>query len=65
MFYRFRDRKRWPQFLDFCKQLRRRFPAGKIYLVCDNYGPRGKAEVTHGALITTSNWSTRPPMRPG
>ncbi|MGW5366678.1 IS630 family transposase [Actinopolymorpha pittospori] len=46
MFYRFRDRKRWPQFLDFCKQLRRRFPAGKIYLVCDNYGSHGKTEVT-------------------
>jgi transposase len=46
MFYRFRDRKRWPQFLDFCKQLRRRLPAGKLYLVCDNYGPHGKAEVT-------------------
>jgi transposase len=45
MFFRFRDRKRWPQFLDFCKQLRRRFPAGKLYLVCDNYGPHGKAEV--------------------
>jgi hypothetical protein len=46
IFYRFRDRKRWPQFLDFCKQLRRRFPAGKLYLICDNYGPHGKAEVT-------------------
>ncbi|WP_285488196.1 IS630 family transposase [Amycolatopsis taiwanensis] len=45
MFYRFRDRKRWPQFLDFCKQLRRRFPTGRLYLVCDNYGPHGKAEV--------------------
>ena len=45
MFYRFRDRKRWPQFLDFCKQLRRRFPGGRLYLVCDNYGPHGKAEV--------------------
>ena len=46
MFYRFRDRKRWPQFLDFCKQLRRRFSTGKLYLVCDNYGPHTKAEVT-------------------
>jgi transposase len=46
IFYRFRDRKRWPQFLDFCKQLRRRFPTGKLYLVCDNYGPHTKAEVT-------------------
>jgi hypothetical protein len=44
MFYRFRDRTRWPQFLDFCKQLRRRFSAGKLYLVCGNYGPHGKAE---------------------
>jgi len=39
MFYRFRDRKRWPRFLDFCKQLRRRFPTGKLFLVCDHYGP--------------------------
>ncbi|WP_027944756.1 IS630 family transposase [Amycolatopsis taiwanensis] len=46
LFYRFRDRKRWPEFLDFCKQLRRRYPAGKLYLICDNYGPHGKAEVT-------------------
>jgi transposase len=45
MFYRFRDRKRWQEFLDFCKQLRRRFPAGRLYLICDNYGPHGKAEV--------------------
>jgi transposase len=46
MFYRFRDHKRWQEFLDFCKQLRRRFPVGKLYLVCDNYGPHQKAEVT-------------------
>ncbi|WP_460515333.1 IS630 family transposase [Flindersiella endophytica] len=44
MFYRFRDHKRWPQFLDFLKQLRHRF-AGKLYLICDNYGSHGKAEV--------------------
>ena len=44
--YRFRDRKRWPQFLDFCRQLRRRFPTGGLYLTCDNYGPHGKDEVT-------------------
>lgn len=44
--YRFRDRKRWPQFLDFCRQLRRRFPTGRLYLICDNYGPHRKAEVT-------------------
>ncbi|MET9315374.1 IS630 family transposase [Kribbella sp. NPDC003505] len=45
MFYRFRDRKRWREFLGFLKQLRDRFPAGKLYVVCDNYGPHKKAEV--------------------
>jgi hypothetical protein len=46
MFYRFRDRKRAREFLDFCKQLRRRFPSGRLYVVCDNYGAHQKAEVT-------------------
>ena len=45
LFYRFRDRKRWREFLGFLKQLRDRFPAGKLYVVCDNYGPHKKAEV--------------------
>ena len=45
MFYRFRDRKRWTEFLGFLKQLRARFPTGKLYVVCDNYGPHKKAEV--------------------
>jgi transposase len=45
LFYRFRDRKRWTEFLDFCRQLRRRFPTGRLYLICDNYGAHQKAEV--------------------
>ena len=45
LFYRFRDRKRWTEFLDFCRQLRRRFPTGRLYLICDNYGAHRKAEV--------------------
>ena len=45
MFYRFRDRKRWQEFLGFLKQLRGRFPTGKLYVVCDNYGPHKKTEV--------------------
>jgi hypothetical protein len=45
LFYRFRDRKRWTEFLDFCRQLRRRFPTGPLYLICDNYSPHHKAEV--------------------
>jgi hypothetical protein len=46
LFYRFRDRKRWPEFLEFCKQLRTRFPAERLFIVCDNFAPHGKAEVT-------------------
>lgn len=48
-----------PQFLDFCKQLRRRFPVGTLYLFCDSHEPHAKAEVanwcaTHGiALVYT------------
>ena len=45
MFYRFRDRKRWREFLNFLRQLRRRF-AGKLYVICDNFSPHKKAEVT-------------------
>jgi transposase len=45
MFYRFRDRKRWTEFLGFLKQLRARFPTGKLYVVCDNFSPHKKAEV--------------------
>jgi transposase len=45
MFYRFRDRKRWQEFLGFLRQLRARFPAGRLYVVCDNFSPHRKAEV--------------------
>jgi hypothetical protein len=41
-----------------------RFPTGMLYLICDNYGPHGKAEVTdwcagHGIelVYTPSNAS--------
>lgn len=63
MFYRFRERKRWPQFLDSCKRLRR-LPEGKLHLICDNYCPHAKAEVAawcpaHGIepVYTPSNTS--------
>jgi hypothetical protein len=46
MFYRFRDRKRWQEFLAFCKQLRARFPTGRLYIVCDNFSPHKKDRVT-------------------
>ncbi|GAA1205045.1 hypothetical protein [Pseudonocardia alaniniphila] len=40
-----RDRKRWTEFLGFCRPLRRRFPSGRRYLVCDNDGAHQKAGV--------------------
>lgn len=46
MFYRFRDRKRWTEFLDFLRQLRKRFPTGKLYVICDNFSPHKKQQVT-------------------
>ena len=46
MFYRFRDRKRWQEFLAFLRQIRARFPTGTLHVVCDNFSPHRKAEVT-------------------
>jgi len=45
MFYRIRDRKRWIEFLEFLRQVRRRFPSGRLYLVLDNYGPHNTTQV--------------------
>jgi transposase len=45
MFYRLRDRKRWQEFLSFLRQLRARFPHGRLHVVCDNFSPHRKAEV--------------------
>lgn len=45
LFYRFRDRKRWAEFLAFLRQLRRRFPTGRLFVVCDNFSPHRKTEV--------------------
>jgi len=47
MFYRLRDRKRAIEFLAFLKQLRARIPAGKLYVICDNFSPHKKTDVTH------------------
>jgi hypothetical protein len=45
MFYRIRERKRWIEFLAFLRQLRRRFLAGRLSLILDNYDPHKKAQV--------------------
>lgn len=44
-FYRFRDRKRWQEFLGFLRQLRARFPTGRLHVVCDNFSPHHKQQV--------------------
>jgi transposase len=46
MFYRFRDRKRWQEYLGFLKQLRARFPTDRLHVVCDNFSPHQKDQVT-------------------
>jgi len=45
MFYRFRDRERWQGFLGFLRQLRVRFPTGRLYVICDNFSPHKKSQV--------------------
>ena len=65
LFYRFRDRKRWREFLEFCRQLRRRFPTGRLYLICDNYGPHRKEEVRTWCAATASSWCSPRPTPPG
>ena len=45
MFYRIRDRKRSSEFLDFLRQIRRRMPTGRLYVVLDNFSPHKKVEV--------------------
>src|SRR5690606_6762519 len=43
--YRIRERKRWREFLGFCKILRRRWPGQRLYLVLDNFSPHKRSEV--------------------
>ena len=45
LFYRLRDRKRWAEFLGFLRQLRTRFPSGRLLVVCDNFSPHHKQQV--------------------
>src|SRR5690606_12539299 len=45
LFYRLRDRKRWQEFLSFLRQLRVRFPPGRLHIVCGNFSPQLDAEV--------------------
>ena len=65
IFYRIRERKRWREYLAFLKLLRQRWPAGKLYLIVDNFAPHKYPDVTTWAaasdtelvyLPTNSSW---------
>lgn len=45
MVYRIRARKRWREFLDLLKVLRRQWPTGRLYLIVDNFSPHLRREV--------------------
>lgn len=65
MIYRIRERKRWREFLSFLKILRARWPGGRLYVICDNYGPHQYPDVRTWAaghnielvyLPTSASW---------
>lgn len=45
MLYRIRDRKRWREFLDLLKVLRRTYPGQRLYVILDNFSPHKRVEV--------------------
>ncbi len=45
MLYRIRNRKRWGEFLDLLKVLRRTYPGQRLYVILDNFSPHKRAEV--------------------
>jgi transposase len=68
MTYRIRERKRWREFLALLKLLRSRWPAGKLYVICDNFSPHKHPAVTGWAaghnvelvfLPTYASWLNR------
>lgn len=65
LYYRIRDRKRWTEFLDFLKSLRRRWPAQKLYLIVDNIRFTSVARCGTGARPMMWNWCLRRPIHPG
>jgi hypothetical protein len=52
MIYRIRVRKRWREFLSFLKLLRQRWPAGRLYVVLDNFSPHKYPVVTSWAAAS-------------
>jgi transposase len=65
LLYRIRDRKRATEFRDFLRQLRQRFPTGRLCLIVDNFSPHRHHKVTEWAdqhdielvfLPTNASW---------
>lgn len=57
LLYRFRDRKRWQEFLSFLKQIRTRSQPDASYVVCDNFAPHNNSEaVDWCAAPMTWSW---------
>jgi hypothetical protein len=65
MMNRIRDRKRWREFLDLLKLLRRAYPGQRLYVILDNYSPHKRAEVAAWCATTTSSWCSSRPTRRG
>jgi transposase len=65
LFYRLRDRKRWREFLDFLRQLRRRFPSGRLMWSATTSPRTSRPKCTTGVPATTSSSCSPRRMRPG
>jgi hypothetical protein len=65
LFYRFRDRKRWQEFLGFLRQLRVRFPAGGCSSCATTSRRTRNSRSAAGVLITTWSWCSPRATRPG
>jgi len=69
VFDRIRARKRRREYLAFLKLLRQRWPAGRLYLIADNFSPHKHPQVTPrspaGRPPTTSTWCSCPPTPRG
>jgi hypothetical protein len=63
--YRIRDRKRWREFLALLKLLRARWPAQKLYVICDNFSSPKHPRSPAGPPGTMCTWCSCPPTHPG
>ncbi|MGE0217597.1 hypothetical protein [Mycolicibacterium sp.] len=65
LFNRLRDRKRSQEFLEFLRQLRRRLPTGRLFIVCDTSPRADRPSSARGAPLTMSSCRDPRRMLPG